>query len=67
MPWAMVLGVASDSTNNPRIYITQIINRELNLAFVLLQQRRLMDAEYYARKALQQSFDSFGSGSDRCG
>jgi CHAT domain-containing protein len=59
--------VASDSTNNPRIYVTQIISREQNLAFVLLQQRRLMDAEYFARKALQLSLDSFGSGSTDVG
>ena len=59
--------VLADSTNNPRIYVTQIINRELNLAFVLLQQRRLMDAEFYARKALQLSLDSFGSGSTDVG
>ena len=55
--------VVSDSTNNPRIYASQIIARELNLSFVLLQQRRLMDAEFYARKALQLALDNFGSGS----
>jgi len=59
--------VATDSTNNPRGYVTQIIARELNLASVLLRQRRLIDAEYYARKALQQSLDSFGSGSVNVG
>lgn len=59
--------VVADSTNNPRVYVTQIIARELNLTFVLLQQRRLMDAEYYARKALQLSLDSFGSGSVNVG
>jgi CHAT domain-containing protein len=59
--------VVADSTNNPRVYVTQIIARELNLTFVLLQQRRLMDAEYYARKALQLSLDSFGSGSVHVG
>ena len=59
--------VVADSTNNPRVYVTQIIYRELNLTFVLLQQRRLMDAEYYARKALQLSLDSFGSGSVHVG
>ena len=45
--------VITDGLNNPDIYITQITNRELNLAYVLLQQRRLVDAEYYARKSLQ--------------
>jgi len=59
--------VFSNISNNPRFYVTQIISREQNLAFVLLQQRRLMDAEYYARKALQLSLDSFGSGSTDVG
>jgi CHAT domain-containing protein len=59
--------VISDISNNPRFYVSQIISRELNLTFVLLQQRRLMDAEYYARKALQLSLDSFGSGSTEVG
>jgi CHAT domain-containing protein len=59
--------VISDISNNPRFYITQIISREQNLAFVLLQQRRLMDAEYYARKALQLSLDKFGSSSTEVG
>lgn len=57
----------ADATNNPDIYITQITNRELNLAFVLLQQRRLIDAEYYARKSLQLSLDRFGRGSTDVG
>jgi CHAT domain-containing protein len=39
----------------------------LNLAFVLLKQRRLIDAEYYARKSLQLSLDSFGRGSTDVG
>ena len=54
---------AADSTNNPRIYVTQIANRELNLAFVLLRQRKLVDAEYYARKSITLSLASFGSNS----
>ena len=59
--------VFSDGTNNPDLFITQITNRQLNLAFVLLQQRRLIDAEYFARKALQLSLDSFGRGSTDVG
>jgi len=59
--------VNADGLNNPDVYITQITNRELNLAFVLLQQRRLTDAEYYARKSLQLSLDSFGRGSADAG
>ena len=54
---------ATDSTNNPRIYVTQISNRELNLANVLLRQRKLMDAEYYARKSITLSLSNFGSNS----
>jgi len=52
-----------DSTNNPRGYITQISNRELNLANVLLRQRKLTDAEFYARKSITLSLSSFGSNS----
>ncbi|WP_062311095.1 CHAT domain-containing protein [Polynucleobacter sinensis] len=54
---------ASDPMNNPRIYVTQIANRELNLANVLLRQRRLIDAEFYARKSITLSLSSFGSNS----
>lgn len=59
--------VITDGLNNPDVYITQITNRELNLAYVLLQQRRLIDAEYYARRSLQLSLDSFGRGSTDVG
>lgn len=53
----------SDSTNNPRGFVTQISNRELNLATVLLRQGKLIDAEYYARKSITLSLSSFGSNS----
>ena len=53
----------SDATNNPRVYVTQIANRELNLSNVLLRQRKLIDAEYYARKSITLSLASFGSNS----
>ncbi|OWF65056.1 hypothetical protein B6A14_04385 [Polynucleobacter hirudinilacicola] len=54
---------ATDASNNPRVYVTQISNRELNLANVLLRQRKLIDAEYYARKSITLSLSSFGSNS----
>ena len=54
---------AADASNNPRIYVTQISNRELNLANVLLRQRKLIDAEFYARKSITLSLSSFGSSS----
>jgi len=54
---------ATDASNNPRIYVTQISNRELNLSNVLLRQRKLIDAEYYARKSITLSLSSFGSNS----
>ena len=53
----------TDATNNPRVYVTQISNRELNLANVLLRQRKLIDAEFYARKSIALSLSSFGSNS----
>ena len=54
---------ATDASNNPRIYVTQIANRELNLSNVLLRQRKLIDAEFYARKSITLSLSSFGSNS----
>jgi len=54
---------ATDASNNPRVYVTQISNRELNLANVLLRQRKLIDAEFYARKSITLSLSSFGSNS----
>ena len=54
---------AIDASNNPRIYVTQIANRELNLSNVLLRQRKLIDAEFYARKSITLSLSSFGSNS----
>lgn len=56
-----------DGTNNVRNFITQIINRDLNLADVLLQQRKLIDAEYYAREALAMALDNFGRNSTDVG
>jgi CHAT domain-containing protein len=58
---------AVDGTNNPRIYVAQISNRELNLANVLLRQRRLIDAEFYARKSITLSLANFGSNSIEVG
>jgi CHAT domain-containing protein len=54
---------AADASNNPRVYVSQISNRELNLANVLLRQRKLTDAEFYARKSITLSLSSFGSNS----
>lgn len=54
---------ATDATSNPRVYVSQISNRELNLANVLLRQRKLIDAEFYARKSITLSLSSFGSNS----
>jgi tetratricopeptide (TPR) repeat protein len=53
----------TDATSNPRVYVSQISNRELNLANVLLRQRKLIDAEFYARKSITLSLSSFGSNS----
>ena len=55
--------VVVDASNNPRVYVHQISNRELNLANVLLRQRKLTDAEFYARKSITLSLSSFGSNS----
>jgi CHAT domain-containing protein len=57
----------ADASNNPRVYVTQISNRELNLANVLLRQRKLIDAEFYARKSITLSLSSFGSNSIEVG
>jgi tetratricopeptide (TPR) repeat protein len=62
-----VVRVYSDSTSNPRGLITQIISRQLNLSSALLQQRKLIDAEFYARKATQFALDSFGKSSTDVG
>lgn len=59
--------VVADSSNNPRVYVTQISNRELNLAYVLLRQRKLIDAEFYARKSIELSLSQFGSSSIEVG
>lgn len=57
----------SDGTTNPRVHLTQIILRTLNLADTLQQQRKLIDAEYYAREALQLGLDQFGRNSSEVG
>lgn len=57
----------SDGTNNPRMHLSQIILRNMNLADVLLQQRRLIDAEFYAREALKLALDNFGRNSTDVG
>lgn len=57
----------SDGTTNPRVHLTQIILRTLNLADTLMQQRKLIDAEYYAREALQLGLDNFGRNSSEVG
>ena len=62
-----VVRVYSDATTNPRGHITQIISRQLNLSSALLQQRKLIDAEFYARKATQFALDSFGKSSTDVG
>lgn len=66
-PLDQVVRVYSDATTNPRGHITQIISRQLNLSSSLLQQRKLMDAEFYARKATQFALDSFGKSSTDVG
>ena len=57
----------SDGSTNTRNYVTQIITRNLNLAEVLAQQRKLVDAEYYAREALSMALDNFGRNSTDVG
>ncbi len=57
----------SDATSNVRIYMSQMIFRNMNLADVLLQQRKLIDAEYYAREALTQALDTYGRNSTDVG
>ena len=59
--------VLSDGTNTTRGYLTQISSRSLNLAEVLLQQRKMVDAEFYAREALKLSLDNFGRNSSDVG
>ncbi len=59
--------VLTDGSNTTRGYITQISSRSLNLAVVLLQQRKLVDAEFYAREALKLSLDNFGRNSSDVG
>lgn len=57
----------SDGATNPRLHLSQIILRNMNLADVLMQQRRLIDAEFHAREALQLALDNFGRSSTDVG
>ena len=59
--------VEIDSTNSTRGLITQQISRQNNLALVLLQQRKLIDAEYFSREATKLSLEIFGRSSTDTG
>ena len=59
--------VEVDSTNSTRGLITQQISRQNGLALVLLQQRKLIDAEYFAREATKLSLEVFGRSSTDTG
>ena len=48
-----------DSTNTVRWGASQLIHREIELADSLLRQRKLIEAEFYAREALQITLDTF--------
>lgn len=52
---------------NPLHYVTQIISRTRDMAEVMLQQRKLLDAEHYARAALTMSLEWFGRDSSEVG
>lgn len=60
------LRVQSD-TGSGRGLITQIISRQLNLSLALLQQRKLIDAEFFAREATKLSLEIFGRNSTDAG
>jgi CHAT domain-containing protein len=53
----------TDGTNTPRYAITQLVNRLQGLSDVMKQQRKLVDAEYYAREALQLALNHVGRNS----
>ncbi|NDC49607.1 MAG: hypothetical protein EBZ61_11125, partial [Micrococcales bacterium] len=57
----------TDGSNSTRQFITQISSRTLNLSEVVLQQRKLVDAEFYAREAMKLSLDNFGRNSSDVG
>lgn len=59
--------VSSDSSNTPRYMATQLISRGLDLSGVLLEQRKLLEAEHYAREGLRVSLDTFGKNSSDVG
>ncbi len=52
---------------NPLHYVTQIISRTRDMADVMLQQRKLLDAEHHARLALTMSLEWFGRDSTEVG
>lgn len=59
--------VEVDATNSTRGLITQQISRQNNLSWALLQQRKLIDAEYFAREATILSLEIFGRNSTDVG
>lgn len=52
---------------NPLHYVTQITSRNRDLSDVMLQQRKLLDAEHFARAALTMSLEWFGRDSTDVG
>lgn len=52
---------------NPLAYVSQINSRTRDMAEVMLQQRKLLDAELYARTALILSLEWFGRDSTEVG
>jgi CHAT domain-containing protein len=58
--------VQSD-TGSGRGLVTQQISRQLNLSLALLQQRKLIDSEYFAREATKLSLEVFGRNSTDTG
>lgn len=57
----------ADGNNNARGTISQLIYRQMELANVLLEQRKMVDAEYYAREGLTLALDTFGRNSTEVG
>jgi CHAT domain-containing protein len=58
---------SSQGAVNPLNYATQISSRYRDLSDVLVQQRKLIDAEYYARLGLTMSLENFGRSSTDVG
>ncbi len=52
---------------NPLHFVTQIISRSRDMAEVMLQQRKLLDAEHYARIGLSLALEWFGRDSTEVG